>query len=70
MEEGMSAGAARERKREQCWVINNEVVDPPPAAGRSLPHAITTSSTIWRPEGCWSGPGRFSTITATVSAPA
>jgi uncharacterized protein YciI len=35
MEEGMSAGAARERKREQCWVINNEVVDPPPAAAPS-----------------------------------
>src|SRR3984893_10300222 len=32
MEEGMSEIAAREAKREQCWVINNEVVDPPPPA--------------------------------------
>jgi uncharacterized protein YciI len=35
MEEGMSENAAREAKREQCWVINNEVVDPPPAAAPS-----------------------------------
>src|ERR1700716_3660834 len=26
---GTTAGASR---REQCWVINNEIVDPPPAA--------------------------------------
>src|ERR1700694_947388 len=31
-EEAMSGTAAREAKREQCWVINNEVVDPPPPA--------------------------------------
>jgi uncharacterized protein YciI len=26
----MSGPAAKERAREQCWVINNELVDPPP----------------------------------------
>jgi uncharacterized protein YciI len=34
-EEDMSTNAARETKREQCWVINNEPVDPPPAAAPS-----------------------------------
>ena len=28
----MSGKAASAPKREQCWVINNEVVDPPPPA--------------------------------------
>lgn len=27
--------AAAPRQREQCWVINNEAVDPPPAAAPS-----------------------------------
>ena len=31
----MSGEAAREPKREQCWVINNEVIDPPPPAALS-----------------------------------
>jgi uncharacterized protein YciI len=31
----MSGKAAGEPRREQCWVINNEVVDPPPAAAPS-----------------------------------
>jgi uncharacterized protein len=34
-EDGMSGKAAGERRREQCWVINNEVVDPRPAAAPS-----------------------------------
>jgi uncharacterized protein len=29
-----------ERKREQCWVINNEVVDPPPRAAPSKEELI------------------------------
>jgi uncharacterized protein YciI len=31
----MSEKAAGASKREQCWVINNEVVDPPPATALS-----------------------------------
>lgn len=31
----MSGKAAGEPRREQCWVINNEVVDPRPAAAPS-----------------------------------
>jgi uncharacterized protein YciI len=27
--------ATAERKREQCWVINNEVIDPPPGLALS-----------------------------------
>src|SRR5260370_42101795 len=34
-EEGMSGKAARAPKREQCWIINNEVVEPPPATALS-----------------------------------
>jgi uncharacterized protein len=34
-EETMSEKAAPAAKREQCWVINNEVVDPPPALALS-----------------------------------
>jgi uncharacterized protein YciI len=34
-EETMSENAAPAGKREQCWVINNEVVDPPPALALS-----------------------------------
>jgi uncharacterized protein YciI len=31
----MSEQAAKERAREQCWVINNELVDPPPSLALS-----------------------------------
>jgi uncharacterized protein YciI len=34
-EETMSEQAAAAGKREQCWVINNELVDPPPALALS-----------------------------------
>ena len=31
----MSGASARDPRREQCWVINNEMVDPPPPAAPS-----------------------------------
>ena len=68
--EGMSGN--REPKREQCWVINNEVDPPPPAALSKEELTARHHDFIHELEakGSWSAPGRFSTIPAIASAPA
>jgi uncharacterized protein len=40
VEAGMSGEPAKQRAREQCWVINNEVVEPPPVLALSKEELI------------------------------
>jgi hypothetical protein len=60
-------------EREQCWVINNEVVEPPPPLAISreeLRNATTISSISSKPRAFWSAPGPSLTTAGSASAPA
>jgi hypothetical protein len=62
-----------ERPREQCWVINNEVVEPRPTGAPPQEQLVEKHHAFihdLETKGMLVGAGPTSTIAASVSAPA